>query len=123
LTPGDVIDYTDKYWRMAPDHIIAETQGNVAIDVPSISFAYVEHQVDEPDEDSHIRADRYILTIESTQGVQSFIFDADPQDMDVLRIVLGNRLQGSGRSHPIKPMSSGRPSDLGYPPPPPPPPT
>jgi len=61
--------------------------------------------IDQPDEDSHIRADRYILNIEAITGKYSYIFDADPQDMNVLWRVLRDKLRGSGRSSPIRPVS------------------
>lgn len=105
LTPGDVVDYTNKYWAMAPETVIGESQGNFAMNLDGIIFIEVVHQIDQPDEDSHIRADRYILNIETITGKYSYIFDADPQDMNVLWRVLRDKLRGLGRSSPIRPVS------------------
>lgn len=105
LTPKNIVDYTDKYLSMPPEQIIAENPGNFSLDIPSISVVKVEYQRKESmGDDSSIGL--YILTIDSIYGQYSFIFDADPQDMDVLRKVLGNKLIGSGRSNPVKPVSS-----------------
>jgi hypothetical protein len=106
LTPRDIVDYTEKYWSMTPESIASESPGNFTLEIPGITAANVEHQVRGPeDEDSSIGFDRYVLTIESVQGSFSFIFDADPQDMDALRSSLGERLTGQGRLHAIKPAS------------------
>jgi hypothetical protein len=110
LTPGDIVDYTDKYWSIAPEQIIAEDPSNFSLDIPSISVVKVEYQRKESKgDDSSIGL--YVLTIDSIYGQYSFIFDADPQDIDVLRKVLGDKLIGSGRSHPVKPVSSKRETD------------
>jgi hypothetical protein len=106
LTPSDIVDYTEKYWSMTPESIVSESPGNFTLEIPGISAANVEHQVQGPrDEDSSIGFDRYVLTIHSIQGQHSFIFDADPQDMDALRHGLGERVTGQGRLRPLKPAS------------------
>jgi len=120
LTAEDIIEYTNKYWAMTPDQIVMETPGNLALEIPGISIAAVRHEYAQPDEDSSTRADWYILDIVSTQGDYSFNFDADPQDMNVLRSVLGEKLVGDGRSRPIRPVSAGPAFQQGPPPPPPP---
>ncbi len=120
LTAGDIIEYTNKYWGMIPDQIIVETPGNLAVEISSISVAAVEHKQEEPDEDSSIGVDYYVLDLVTPQGDYSFNFDADPQDMNVLRSVLGEKLVGFGRSRPIRPVSTGSTFDQGFPPPPPP---
>jgi hypothetical protein len=110
LTPSDIVDYTDKYWSMKPDTIVSENPANFTLEIAGISAAEVEHQVQGPDEDSHIGFDRYILTINSIQGQYSFIFDADPQDLDALRRILGDKFVGSARPCPVKPVSSHAPA-------------
>jgi len=120
LTAEDIIEYANKYWVMTPDQIVMETPGNLALEIPGISIAAVRHEYAQPDEDSSTRADWYILDIVSTQGDYSFNFDADPQDMNVLRSVLGEKLVGDGRSRPIRPVSAGPAFQQGPPPPPPP---
>jgi len=105
LTARDIVDYTDKYWSMNPEKIISESPSNFSVEVSGISAVKVEYirKKSIGDDDSHIGF--YVLTIESVYGVYSYIFDADPQDMDVLTKGLGNKLTGSGRSSPIKPLS------------------
>jgi hypothetical protein len=114
LTPSDIVAYTDKYWSMKPEKIVSESPGNFTLETAGISAASVEHQVKGPDdEDSSIGFDRYVLTIHSIQGQHSFIFDADPQDMDALRRGLGERVTGSGRLRPVKPTSQHAPTHPG----------
>ena len=121
LSIADIVEFSNRYWAMAPDQIVMETPGNLAFDIGSISVAAVQHQYAERDEDSSITVDWYVLDLVSTQGSYSFNFDADPQDMNVLRSVLGGRLVGDGRPNPIRPASTGLAFEQGYPPPPPPP--
>jgi len=121
LSIGDIVEYSNRYWAMAPDQIAMETPGNLALEIAGISVAAVQHEYAQPDEDSSIRADWYVLDLVSTQGSYSFNFDADPQDMNVLRTVLGAKLVGDGRPTPIRPASTGPAFGEGYPPPPPPP--
>lgn len=105
LTPENIVDYTDKYWTMAPEQIIAEDPSNFSLDIQSISLVKVDYQSRKSmGDDSSIG--NYFLTIYSVYGQYSYIFDADPQDMDALRSVLGNRLTGSGHSHPVRPLSA-----------------
>jgi hypothetical protein len=47
--------------------------------------------------------DRYIMTIVSSLGENEYVIDADPQDMGILRHVLGERVHGEGRVKPIRP--------------------
>jgi hypothetical protein len=47
--------------------------------------------------------DRYLLTLVSNQGEYRYVFDADPQDMRVLKTALGERVHGDGRNKAIKP--------------------
>ena len=103
LTPGDVVEYCRKYFRMSPEQIIAETPGNVALNLLDIRRAYVEYEKDQEDEDSHIQTDRYWLTLVSNQGDYKYVFDADPQDIRVLKAVLGDRVHGDGRVKAMKP--------------------
>jgi hypothetical protein len=117
---GDIVEYSNRYWGMAPDQIVMETPGNLALETASISVAAVQHEYAQPDEDSSIRADWYVLDLVSTQGSYSFNFDADPQDMSVLRSVLGGKLVGDGRPSPIRPVSTGPTFEPGFSPPPPP---
>jgi hypothetical protein len=65
--------------------------------------AYIEYEKDQKDEDSHIQMDRYWLNILSNQGEYKYVFDADPQDMKVLRDALGDRVHGEGRAKALKP--------------------
>lgn len=105
LTPENIVNYTDRYWSMAPEQIISENPGNFSLEISSISMVKVEYQrTKSMSDDSSIGF--YVLIIDSIYGQYSFIFDADPQDMEVLRSVLGNKLIGSGRPHPVKPVSS-----------------
>jgi hypothetical protein len=103
LLAGDVVEYCRKYFKMAPDQIIAETPGNIALDLPEVRRAYIEYEKDQKDEDSHIQMDRYWLNILSNQGEYKYVFDADPQDMKVLRDALGDRVHGEGRAKALKP--------------------
>ena len=103
LTTKDVVEYCRKYFSMAPDSILAESPGNFAIDLVGITRVYIDHQVDEKDEDSSIQTDRYIMTIVSSNGENEYVIDADPQDIGILKHVLGERLHGEGRSKPIRP--------------------
>jgi hypothetical protein len=102
LLPQDVVEYSRKYLKMTPDQIIAETSGNISLDLPEISRAYIDHEKDQEDEDSHIQTDRYWLTLVSNQGEYKYVFDADPQDIRVLRVALGDRVHGDGRAKAIK---------------------
>jgi len=113
LNPGDIVNYTEKYWSMKPDSIVSECPGNVSLEIEGITKVRVNHEVGKPrDDDSHIGFDRYLLAIDSIQGQYSYVFDADPQDVAVLRSVLGNRLAGSARARPVKPASSHVPSPV-----------
>lgn len=113
LNPSDIVNYTDKYWSMKPDSIVSESPGNFSLETEGITAVKVDHEVRKPrDEDSHIGFDRYLLTIDSIQGQYSYVFDADPQDIAVLRSILGNRLVGSARTRPVKPVSSHAPSPV-----------
>jgi hypothetical protein len=47
--------------------------------------------------------DRYKMTVVSSVGENEYVFDADPQDIGILRHVLGDRLHGEGRAKPIRP--------------------
>ena len=111
LDPSDIVNYTDKYWSMKPDSILSESSGNFSLELEGITSVGVEHETRKPDdEDSHIGFDRYLLVIDSIQGQHSYVFDADPQDLAVLRSVLGDRLVGSARTRSVKPVSSHAPS-------------
>ena len=116
LTSKDLVDYTDKYWSMPVEKIISESPGNFSLEISSISTVKVEYTRKKSlGDDSTIGL--YTLTIESVYGTYSYIFDADPQDMDALARVLGNRLTGSGRSSPVRPLSTRReakPYQSGY---------
>jgi hypothetical protein len=103
LTSQDLVEYCRRYFKMTPDQIMAETPGNIALDLPGITRAYVDYEKDQPDEDSHIQMDRYWLTLVSNQGEYKYVFDADPQDMKVLKAVLGDRVYGEGRAKALKP--------------------
>jgi hypothetical protein len=114
LDPSDVVNYTDKYWSTEPDSIVSESPGNFSLELGGITTVRVDHEVRGPsDEDSHIGFDRYLLVIDSIQGQYSYVFDADPQDIAALRSVLGDRLIGSARPRPVKPVSSHSPSLVG----------
>jgi len=107
LTSKDLVDYTDKYWLMTPEKIIPESPGNFSLEISSISTVEVEYiRKKSLGDDSTIGL--YTLTIESDYGTYSYIFDADPQDMKALARVLGNKLTGSGRSSPVRPLSTRR---------------
>ena len=111
LDPSDLVNYMNKYWSMKPDSILSESPGNFSLEVEGITSARVDHESRKPnDEDSHMGFDRYLLVIDSIQGQYSYVFDADPQDLEVLRAVLGDRFVGSARLRPVKPMSSHAPS-------------
>ena len=103
LTPKDVVEYSRKYFEMDPDHIAAETPGNISVPVEAIRRIYIDHQVDPEDGDSRIQTDRYILTILADTGESEYVFDADPQDIDVLRKAMGEKVHGDGRAKPIRP--------------------
>ncbi|MGD0804252.1 MAG: hypothetical protein ABSA11_09285 [Candidatus Bathyarchaeia archaeon] len=107
LTPTDVVEYCRKYFKMTPEQIIAETPGNFALDLPGITRAYIDYEQESRrqalDEGSHIQSDRYLLTMESNQGDYKYVFDADPQDMSVLKAALGDRVHGDGRAKALKP--------------------
>ena len=106
LTARDIVNYTDKYWLMDPEKIISESPSNFSIRVSEISSVKVEYVRKKSIADDNSPIGFYVLTIESLYGVYSYIFDADPQDMSVLAKGLGNKLTGSGRSSPIKPLST-----------------
>jgi len=104
LTAKDVVEYCRKYFSMSPELVLAESQGNFAIDLAGITSVAIDHQVDPEDEDSKIQMDRYIMTIISSMSENVYVVDADPQDMELLRSVLGERAQGEGRVKPIRPQ-------------------
>ncbi|MDQ1281095.1 MAG: hypothetical protein QG670_2359 [Thermoproteota archaeon] len=107
LTAKDLVDYTNKYWLMTPEKIISESPGNFSLEISSISAVKVEYTRKKSlSDDSTISF--YTFIIESDYGMYSYIFDADPQDMDALARVLGNKLTGSGRSSPVRPLSTRR---------------
>lgn len=103
LLSGDIVEYCRKYFKMPPDQILAETPGNLSLNLSEIRRAYIDYEQEEKDEDSSIRMDRYWLTILSDKGEYKYIFDADPQDMKVLRDALGDRVHGEGRAKAMKP--------------------
>ncbi len=103
LLPQDIVEYSRKYLKMSPEQILAETPGNIALDLPEVTRAYVDYENEGKDEDSHIQVDRYLLTLVSNQGEYKYVFDADPQDMRVLKAALGDRVHGDGRNKAIKP--------------------
>jgi hypothetical protein len=103
LLPADVVEYCRKYFQMSPEQVLVETPGNISLDLSEIRRAYIEYQLDAKDPDSHIRTDRYWLTILSNLGEYKYVFDADPQDMKVLRDALGERVHGEGRAKALKP--------------------
>jgi hypothetical protein len=104
LLSGDMVEYCRKYFKMSPEQILAETPGNVSLNLSEIRRAYIDYEQDEKDEDSSIRMDRYWLTILSDKGEYKYLFDADPQDMKVLRDALGDRVHGEGRAKALKPQ-------------------
>jgi hypothetical protein len=103
LTAKDIVEYCRHYFSTPPDTILAESPENFAIQLEGITRIYVDHQVDPEDEDSHIQTDRYLVTIVSSVGENTYVFDADPQDMGILRHALGERVHGDGRVKPIRP--------------------
>jgi hypothetical protein len=68
LLAGDLVEYCRKYFKMPPSQILAETSGNISVNLSEIRRAYIEFQQEEKDEDSHIQMDKYILTILSDVG-------------------------------------------------------
>jgi hypothetical protein len=104
LTPVDLVEFSRRYFSMSPGQILAETQNNLSFKLASIRKAWVDYELDPKDDESHIRMDRYKLVFSvSERGEFTFVFDADPQDVTVLRSVLGERVEGDGRRKPIKP--------------------
>jgi hypothetical protein len=103
LTPKDIVEYCRRYFSMAPDRVLEESPDNFAIPIEGISRIYVEQQIQPKDEDSHIRMDRFIMTIVSSVGENTYVIDADPQDLGILKHVLGDKVHGEGRSKPIRP--------------------
>jgi len=103
LLAPDVVEYCRRFFKMSPEQILAETPGNIALNFSGIRRAYIEYELDEKDEDSSIRTDRYWLNLLSDQGEYRYVFDADPQDMKVLRDALGDRVHGEGRAKAMKP--------------------
>ena len=103
LLPQDIVEYSRKYLKMSPEQILAETPGNIALDLSEVARAYVDYEKEGTDEDSHVQVDRYLLTLVSNQGEYKYVFDADPQDMRVLRATLRDRVHGDGRNKAIKP--------------------
>jgi hypothetical protein len=103
LTPKDIVEYCRRYFAMAPDSIVTESTENYAIPVEGISKIYIDRIVEPKDEDSHIRMDKYTMTILHSAGKNEYVIDADPQDLGILRHVLGEKVQGNGRVKPIRP--------------------
>ena len=103
LLPADVVEYCRKYFTMSPEQILVETPGNISLNLSEIRRAYIDYEQDEKDPDSSIRTDRYWLTILSNVGEYKYVFDADPQDMKVLRDALGERVHGVSRAKAMKP--------------------
>ena len=103
LTSKDIVEYCRRYFSMTPDSILGESPDNFVIQLEGITRIYVDHQVEPKDDDSSIQMDRYVMTIVSPLGENEYVFDADPQDMGVLRHVLGERVHGDGRAKPIRP--------------------
>ena len=103
LLPADIVENSRRYFKMRPDQILAETQGNISLNLSEVRRAYIDYEKDEKDEDSHIQTDRYWLTILSDKGEYKYVFDADPQDLKVLQDVLGDRVHGEGRAKAMKP--------------------
>lgn len=103
LLAGDVVEFCRRYFTMSPENIVAETPGNVSIDLPDVRRAYIDFEQEAKDEDSHIQMDRYILELVTNKGEFRYVFDADPQDMRVLKSVLGEAVHGEGRIKALKP--------------------
>ena len=103
LLAPDVVEYCRRYFRMPPEQILAETPGNISLNLSEIRRAYIDYEQEEKDEDSSIQMDRYWLTILSDKGEYKYVFDADPQDVKVLRDALGDRVHGEGRAKAMKP--------------------
>ena len=99
-------DYADRYWNMAPEQILLETTGNFAVEIPTVSAVVIEHHVSKSEES---RFDVYELRIESTEGVSSYVFDGDPEDVKMLRQILGDRVHGSGAPRVIRLGRRSRP--------------
>ena len=104
LLAPDVVEYCRKFFKMSPEQILAETPGNISLNLSGIRRAYIEYEQEEKDEDSSIRMDRYWLNLLSDQGEYRYCFDGDPQDMKVLRDALGDRVHGEGRAKAMKPI-------------------
>jgi hypothetical protein len=104
LLPADLVEFTRKYFKMSPSQILGETPSNLSFDLDEIRRIWVDYELDPKDEDSHIRMDRYKLVISvSERGQFTYVFDADPQDVAVLKSVVGDRLEGEGRQKAMKP--------------------
>jgi hypothetical protein len=100
---NEIDEYSQKYLSMPPEQIISETPGNVALYPAEISRVNVELKVDDSEDDFR-DPDRWVLTIESKQNDYKFYFLANPQDLEVLRRVLGDKVHGSGQDKPYKPL-------------------
>jgi len=98
LLPADIVEYNRRYFKIRPEQILAETQGNISLNLSEVRRAYIDYEKDEKDEDSQIQTDRYWLTILSDKGEYKYVFDADPQDMKVLQDALGDRVPWRGSS-------------------------
>ena len=103
LTPKDIVEYCRRYFGMAPDSILGESPENFAVPVEGINRIYIDHEVEAKDKDSHIQMDRYKMTVVSSVVENEYVFDADPQDIGILKHVLGDRVHGEGRAKPIRP--------------------
>ncbi len=103
LTPKDIVEYCRRYFSMPPDSILVESPDNYAIPVEEVSKIYIDRIVEPKDKDSHIRMDKYTMTILYPAGKNEYVIDADPQDLGILRHVLGEKVQGNGRVKPIRP--------------------
>jgi hypothetical protein len=103
LTPRDIVEYCRRYFTMPPDSILGESQDNFAIPVEGITRIYIDHKIQPKDEDSSIQMDHYVMTIVSSVGENEYVIDADPQDLGILRNVLGDKVHGDGRVKPIRP--------------------
>ena len=103
LLAPDVVEYCRKYFRMSPEQILSETQGNLSLNLSEIRRAFIDYEQEEKDEDSSIQMDRYWLTLVTDQSDYKYVIDADPQDMKVLQEALGDRVHGEGRSKAMKP--------------------
>lgn len=104
VTGNEIAEYSRKYLSMPPEQIVAETPGNVALDIASINRVNSEIQVIDRDEDGDARLTRYTLIIESKQGDYKFRYLANPQDMEVLRRALGDKVHGTGLAKEFKPL-------------------